>query len=632
MKNKRMLSIGKFNFSPSLEQTPKALSSKNNLSFSMVGARWMWTKVLLKVSNWQTRLVIRLFCIAAVFFFAEQKGFSQQAPLKYLGSIELVPQKLKLEQDSIKFLISGKLATGSGLLTKQPELRLRLLAKQDSIDLGSIELTNQAGITRIQKKVALYYQLWMEEASLVLDFSLGKNKSPLETKVLAKGVHAPQLLVRLGQYLPGETVPRVGRYDFLEKPTEVKPQTKALYFKFEPGKSDWLVDPQNQEAKRQLTVFLDQNPEIISLKITGLQSPEQAEGRTSQLGYRRAERIGQKLQEFFPGVSKDQISIQSRWNDWVDFRVQLAGDAEIAEETKLRYYKELDAEGTYFEKGLRMKAMPDFERVAAAVYPKLRSVLVELTAQSAMGLDWKKKNLLKESLVPGGKNKLSYTDWALAAAAAPSLDEKAFLYASMIKWFANPAPFINLAVVRMRQGQELQDEVSRAALWEEAARLLEAANRLKVVPLGLYNQGQLKVLQGEFWEGYKILSEASVLAKGDASLTKAIESLRGALDVRRGDYKLALLRFGYPMESAEDWFNKGIANYILGDYLAANAAFEASVLAQREFGYGYYGLALVAMELGQVESASFYFEKAITSKIALKQKIEADPIFSEFVH
>jgi tetratricopeptide (TPR) repeat protein len=330
--------------------------------------------------------------------------------------------------------------------------------------------------------------------------------------------------------------------------------------------------------------------------------------------------------------SKDQISIQSRWNDWVDFRVQLASDAKIAEETKVRYYKELDAEGTYFEKGLRMKALPDFERVAAAIYPKLRSVLVELTAQPAMGLDWKKKKLLKESLVPGGKNKLTYTDWALAAAAAPSLDEKAFLYASMIKWFANPAPFINLAVVRMRQGQELQDEESRAVLWEEAARLLDAANRLKVVPLGLYNQGQLKVLQGEFWEGYKILSEASVLAKGDASLTKSIESLRGALDVRRGDYKLALLRFGYPMESAEDWFNKGIASYILGDYLAANAAFEASVLAQREFGYGYYGLALVAMELGQVESASFYFEKAITSKIALKQKIKGDPIFSEFVH
>ena len=147
-----MLSIGKFNFSPSLEQTPKALSSKNNLSFSMVGAKWMWTNILKKTSRSQTHLIIRLFCMVFVFFFAVQKGFSQQAPLKYLGSIELIPQKLRLEKDSIKFSISGKLVTGSGLLTKQPEVRLRLLAKQDSLDLGSIALNNQAGITIIQKK------------------------------------------------------------------------------------------------------------------------------------------------------------------------------------------------------------------------------------------------------------------------------------------------------------------------------------------------------------------------------------------------------------------------------------------------------------------------------------------------
>ena len=624
-----MLSIGKFNFSPSLEQTPKALSSKNNLSFSMVGAKWMYTNVLIKTSRLQTHLIIRLFCLVFVFF-AVQKGYSQQAPLKYLGSIELVPQKLRLEKDSIRFLISGKLVTGSGLLTKQPEVRLRLLAKQDSLDLGSIALNNQTGITIIQKKVTLYFQPWMEEASLLLDFSLGKNKSTVETKILAKGVHTPQLLVRLGQYLPGETIPRVGRYDFSEKSVEVNQQTMAIYFKFEPGKSDWLVDPKNQEAKRQLTIFLKQNPEIISLKITGLQSPEQAEGRTSQLGYRRAEQMGQKLQEFFPGITKDQINLQSRWNDWVDFRVQLTDYAGIAEQTKARYYKELDAEGTYFEKGLRIKAIPDFEAVAAAIYPKLRSALVELTAKPYVGLDRQKKNLLRESLATGGKNKLSYADWSLAAAATPSLDEKAFLYASMIKWFANPAPYINLAVVRMRQGQELEDNESRAVLWDEAARLLEEANRMQVTPLGLYNQGQLKVLQGEFWEAYKILSEASVLAKGDAPLFHAIESLRGALDVQRGDYKLALLRFGYPMVSAEDWFNKGLAFHLIGDYQGANTAFEASVLAKREFGYGYYGLALVAMELGQLESASFYLEKTITAKIGLKQKIAADPIFSQF--
>jgi hypothetical protein len=447
---------------------------------------------------------------------------------------------------------------------------------------------------------------------------------------LAKGVQAPQLLVRLGTYLPGEAIPAVGRFDFSYTIKESKPVTKYVSFRFEPGKSDWAAFQENQEAQRQLAVFLEQNPELLSLKITGLQSPEQSEGRNSQLGYLRAERIGQKLLEFFPSISKEQITYQSRWNDWFDFRILLADYSGLAEVTKARYYEELQGEGTYFEKGQRIKALPEFERLAAALYPKLRSAKVELTARPYLGLGKKKGILLKEALAPAGVNKLSYSDWELAAAAAPSLEEKAMLYASMIKWFGSPATFINLAVVRMRQGQELQDEESRAVLWEESARLLEEANRLKLLPLGLYNQGQLKVLQGEFWEAYKILSEASVLAKGDASLTIAIESLRGALDVRRGDYKLALLRFGYPMESAEDWFNKGIASYILGDYLNANAAFEASVLANRELGYGYYGLALVAMELGQAESGSLYLEKALTYRPALRQKIAIDPAFSQF--
>lgn len=596
----------------------------------MVGAKWMWTKVLKKASNWQTRLVIRLFWMLSIIFATYQIAVGQQAAVTYLTSVALVPQKLRMERDSIKFLIRGKLPAASGLLTKQPNLRLRLLSNQDTLDLGTIPVQNQAGMAIFSKSIAFSYLSWMEDARLVLDFSLGKNKAPLESKVLAKGVHAPQLLIRLGTYLPGEAIPTVGRFDFSSTTKEEKPLTKSVSFKFEPGKSDWMPFPENQEAQRQLAIFLEQNPELLSLKITGLQSPEQSEGRNSQLGYLRAERIGQKLQEFFPDISKDQITYQSRWNDWFDFRILLADYSGLAEETKMRYYEELQGEGAFIEKGLQLKSLPEFDRVAAALYPKLRTAKVELVARPYLGLGKQKGILLKEALAPTGVNKLSYSDWGLAAAAAPSLDEKAMLYAGMIKWFGNPASFINMAVVRMRQGQELQDEESSAVLWEEAARLLEVANRLKLLPLGLYNQGQLKVLQGEFWEAYKILSEASVLAKGDASLTLAIESLRGALDVRRGDYKLALLRFGYPMASAEDWFNKGIASYLLGDYLGANMAFEASVLANRELGYGYYGLALVAMELGQAETGSLYLEKALTYQPALRQKIARDPAFSQF--
>ena len=624
-----MLSIGKRIFSPSLEHTPKARSSKNNFNFSMVGAKWMDVKVLKNSGIIQTALIIRLFCLAPVFFLISPPVSGQQQeieqPLKYLANVSLVPSKLRVAQDSIEFSLSGKLPVSSGVLAKQPALKLWLKSSQDSLDLGSLALTKQVGVDAFQKNVNIPFLPWMEGAVLELQFFEGKNKVPTEKRILAKGIRALQLMVRMGQYELGESIPEVGRYDFQQKPLPSIPQTKTVYFQFAPGKSDWNPNLGNEEVRKQLVDFLNQNPEILSIQLTGLQSPEQAEGRNSQLGYRRAEVVVQKLLSFFPELDPQQIKTQSRWNNWFDFRILLADYEDLPEATKESYYKVLLSEESFLEKGIRLKSLPDFERVASRLYPKLRVVKVELTAKPYLGLNRAQRIRLQESLRQGGANRLSYAEWEKAALASQDLEEQASLFASMAKWYDQPGPLLNLAVVRMRQAQQLQDLGSREVLWTEAARLLEAATQSKLNPLILYNQGQLKVLQGEYWEAYKALSEASVLAKGDESLATSIDLLRGALDIRRGDYKLSLLRFKVPQLRAEDFFNKGIALFLLGDYLGAGAAFESSVIQGRELGYGYYGLALLAMESGQFESARLYLEKASFYNPILKEKIRLDP-------
>ncbi len=624
-----MLSIGKRIFSPSLEQTPKARSSKNNFNFSMVVAKWMDVKILKNSSIIQTALIIRLFCLVPVFFLISPPLSGQQQeieqPFKYLANVSLVPSKLRVAQDSIEFSLSGKLPVSSGVLAKQPGLKLWLRSAKDSLDLGPLELTKQGGVDAFQKSVNIPFLPWMEGAVLELQFFEGKNKVPTEKRILAKGIRALQLMVRMGQYELGESIPEVGRYDFQQKPLPSIPQTKTVYFQFAPGKSDWNPNLGNEEVRKQLVDFLNQNPEIISIQLTGLQSPEQAEGRNSQLGYRRAEVVGQKLLSFFPELDPQQIKTQSRWNNWFDFRILLADYEDLPEATKESYYKVLLSEESFLEKGIQLKSLPDFERVASRLYPKLRVVKVELTAKPYLGLNRAQRIRLQESLRPVGANRLSYAEWEKAALASQDLEEQASLFASMAKWYDQPGPLLNLAVVRMRQAQQLQDLGSREVLWTEAARLLEAASQSNPNPLILYNQGQLKVLQGEYWEAYKVLSEASVLAKGDASLASAIDLLRGALDIRRGDYKLSLLRFNVPQLRAEDFFNKGIALFLLGDYLGAGAAFESSVIQGRELGYGYYGLALLAMESGQFESARLYLEKASLYNPILKEKIRLNP-------
>lgn len=630
MKKRRMLSIGKRIFSPSLEQTPKARSSKNSFNFSMVEAKRIFVNVLKNSSICQTSLIISLFCLAPLFFLISPSLFGQQVgiekPFKYLTNVGLVPGKLTVVQDSIQFSISGKLPLSSGILAKQPGLKLYLKAAQDSLDLGPFVLVKQGGVDAFQKSVKILFHPWMEGAELELYYFEGKNKVPIESRILAVGVGAPQLLVRMGQYSSGESIPEVGRFDFQQKLVPFTPQSKTIYFQFAPGKSDWTSSLGNEETRKELADFLNQNPEIVSITLTGLQSPEQAEGRNSQLGYRRAELVAQKLLSFFPELDHQLIKTQSRWNNWFDFRILLADYEELPEATKESYYKVLLSEESFLEKGIRLKNLPDFDRVAARLYPKLRVVKVELIAKPYLGLNREQRNRLQESLHPGGANRLSFLEWERAAAASQDLEEQASLFASMAKWYDHPSPLLNLAVVRMRQAQQLQDMGSREVLWTEAARLLDASNTTKSNPLVLYNQGQLKVLQGEYWEAYKLLSEASVLAKEDNSLATAIDLLRAALDIRRGDYKLSLLRFNVPLQRSEDFFNKGIAQFLLGDYLGASTSFESSVMQGRELGYGYYGLALVAMELGQFESAHLYLEKASVYNPVLKEKIRKDPV------
>lgn len=634
MKNKRMLSIGKCNRSPSREHTPNACSSKNNFIFSMVGAKWIQTKVLKKASNRQTRLIIRLFYAVLYFFLFVEPLVAQQlkrATSTHLTNARVIPDILQVDKDSVRFEVSGSLPATSGVFSKTRRLLLSLRSDEGYLDLGALDLKERNGKMSLKETVAFPYSPWMEGASLELAYVEGRDDTSIETKVLAKGIKAPQFLVRLGQPRPGERIPVIGKFDFEEKqPQDRRPVAQVYHFTFAVGKSEWMPGLGNEQVLQEMALFLEQNSIVESIRVTGLQSPELLEGRSSQLGYLRAETIGQKLLQFFPEISSDQLKIGSRWNDWFDFRLFIAADSKLSEAQKSVYFEILREQGSYFDQAAQLKALPDFDEVAAQIYPKLRTVKVEVTAMPATGMTKNQKAYLQELSHPEAKNQWTYEEWVGVAAACHRLEEKLWVFSSMWRWYQESSVLSNLAVVRMRQSQEVDDLGSKEILWEEAARLLAEANRLKEDPLTLYNQGQLLALQGSYWEAYKVLSTASVLAKSTPKLVSSIDLLRAALDIRRGDYKLALLRFGNASQSADDLFNQGLANFLVGDYASANLSFESAVIAERESGYGYYGLAMVALELGQLESMSYYLEKAMVVNPFLRAKAKIDPEFGLF--
>ncbi|MBN7812722.1 hypothetical protein J0A68_17340 [Algoriphagus sp. H41] len=550
---------------------------------------------------------------------------------KFLQDVELKPAKLKLEGDSVRFTVKGTIPIESVLSPKNPKVTLSFHSEGEQLELGELELKRQVANYKYEGSYSLKFEPWMAGATLEVFFYQGKKEErpPFERQILAKGIIAPQLMVKLGEVYPDEPIPVVGLFITSGALDREVVRNEEFLFLFDPGSSTYKTSSANSAMLKKLDAFLESNPDVQELKITGLQSPEASEGKNSALGMNRAESVRKTLGARVARLPQSQLKMDSRRNDWFDLRLLLRDYKGISTNRKDELYAVLMNQETYLEQSERLKKIPGYSQVAQDLYPMLRAAKVEITSKPLTGLDLQQSMKLKEALSKNdGTNALSFEEWTLAAEATQSIEEKATIYSKMTEFFRSPLPYNNMAVVRMRQAQRTLDQGSKEVLWEEALRLLTQAYRIEPTPQTLHNQGQVLALMGDYWTAYKKLSDASTLTLNPDFLQHN-EALRGALDILRGDYKLATLRFDYRFTDPKDFFNKGLAYYMIGDYPSANMAFEESVVQGRSFGYGYYGLAMIAAAGGQQEIAMIQLKKAIAANRQLSERAFQDPLFEE---
>jgi tetratricopeptide (TPR) repeat protein len=499
------------------------------------------------------------------------------------------------------------------------------------VDIGQIELKRNVANYSYEKKIVLKFEPWMLEGTLELLFFQGKKNAsdPFESKVLAKGLIAPQLMVKMGEVYPDEPIPVVGIYITTGSLDQEVIQKEKFELNFEIGSAVFKSNAANTAVLERLGLFLEKNPEVLEVKITGIQSPESGEGKSSGLGMNRAQAAKKVLTTRFSALNNLDVSLNSRWNDWFDFRLVLREYTAVSTNRKDELYAVLMSKESYLDQSERLRMIPGFSQVALDLFPMLRVAKIEITAKQKLGLNLEQSIRLKEAMSKSSMTSLlSFADWAYAAEASQSLEEKAAIYSKMTELFRSALPYNNMAVVRMRQAQRTLDKESRELLWEEAMRLLDQAFRIDPNSHTLHNQGQILALKGVYWDAYKKLSDGATLTQ-NTEFIRQNEALRGALDIIRGDYKLATLRFDYPFTDPKDYFNKGLAFYLLGDYANSILAFEESVVNGRDFGYGYYGLAMIAAASGQQEVALLQLKKAIQANRQLAEKAFLDPLFEE---
>ncbi len=549
----------------------------------------------------------------------------------FLKEAKVTPKQMEYFRDSIRFEVEGRIPIESVMTPRNPIVRLEMRSPEKSIQLGRIELQKEFEAYRFKKSFILPYQPWMESSVLELQFNQGEKKlpEPEECKILSRGVISTPLLAKIGKVNPHEPIPEVGLY--IPSGAAAIDMTRSDVFEvlFKPGSSRLELNSSNLSELEKVRNFITENPDILSFRITGIQSPESAEGKSSKLGSDRAQAVYTYLSESGLLMRDSLTSVKSRWNDWFDFRLLLRNYSKISTQRKDQYYSVLLNGGEFLEQAEQLKKLPGFTSVASDLFPSLRAVKIEIEAKPLPGLDQKQAIELRKVLEDDKSGKgLDLAEWAVAGEFAPRLQDKEAIYSKMTELFRSVLPYNNLAVVKMKMAQRTLDPLEQSRLWEEANTLLSQATKIETNPYVLHNQGQILVLQGYYWEAYKKLSDASVLTRNEDFL-KVNEGLRGALDIIRGDYRLATLRFDYDYSDPKDFFNKGLAYYLAKDYANATLSFEESVLHDRNFGYGYYGLAMVAAKSGQNEVAVIQLQKAIDTNELIYQRALIDPVFEE---
>lgn len=575
--------------------------------------------------------LIFIFLLSFSLTYSRAESSKTVPDTDFLEKVSITPAMLTYHRDSVQFTVEGEIPIVSVLIPRNPSLYLELRSSNLKLNLGELELMKDLSVYRYKESFKLPYESWMEGGVLELRLFYGRKQGeqPNQIKIIARGVVTTPLMVKVGQIVPDEPIPQVGLFiptGLLDRDLS---KSASFTFSFPIGKSDFEDSRKNKEAIALLRKFLTENPSVVSFKITGIQSPEPGEGRNSLLGRKRAEALYSYFSKLELVRSDSLMEITSRWNDWFDFRLLLRDYSAISTQKKDELYKVLLNGEPYETQREQLSKISGFSTLSKNLYPSLRVAKVEVKAKPVQGLSQEEDIRLKKALSSDGLNSdLGIMDWALAAETAPRLEDKEIIYSKMTEIFRSSLAYNNLAVVKMRESQRTLNQALKEELWDKAITLLNQAARIEPSAYILHNLGQVEILKGEYWEAYKKLSDASVMSKRKEFL-RINESLRGALDIIRGDYKLATLRFNYDYSEPKDLFNKGLAYMLAKDYASATLYFEESIQADRNYGYGFYGLAWIGAASNQNQVALEQLGKAIQSSEIIYQKALIDPVFEE---
>jgi tetratricopeptide (TPR) repeat protein len=556
---------------------------------------------------------------------------------KLLDGVYARPDMLALYRDSVRVRIQGALPLA--YLSKETKIHLypEYRYGEGSLRLGKLtpfdgEYVLSTIEAKLDETIVFPYLEGMERGELVIKAQIereGKTYSAPD-KAVAKGLNTAPLLARMGQITPDEPIPDLGIYMTADFSGINTMETREFLVPFVLGK-DQMVSRTLPAALNNLIVRGEQGMDIRKVMVTGLVSPENQELADPNLASKRSDVMKNVIQTY-PNLRHLTIDPTYRRNDWFDFRLLLGDYEGISAADKEEYYK-IILDRLDFESQLRkMRQLKTFNKVSRDIFPKLRGVKVSFILENIRFSDPEIAasvyRLLRE-----GKSLADFTKEHLIYAGhkAPRLHEKETIYQKLTEIYPSELSFNNLGVVYLNQAQRELDVVEKNKRINNSIAMFRQANKIRITSISMHNLGRALILRGDYFEAYVAISEASALERDETNeFLRLNEGIRGALDIINGDYRLATIRLNRAPENETNLFNKGLAYFLIDDLAPALEAFEQSVQANRDYGYGFYGLAMIAAVTRDKQALFENLAKAVERSEFLKERALRDILFQPY--
>ena len=212
-----------------------------------------------------------------------------------------------------------------------------------------------------------------------------------------------------------------------------------------------------------------------------------------------------------------------------------------------------------------------------------------------------------------------------AASLTPSLSEKEAIYKAATKKSGSWQSHNNLGAVYLdmaKEGNKNQNIEKAVAQFEIAAKKNNAAEVLG-------NLATSYLMQGNSAKAFDTISEA--LSKSPSKDHAAgMNGVKGALEIKRGEYDAALSSLGSAKSEADVIFDRGLALLLNKDFQNAITAFGDVTEKDSDYALAYYCSAIASARLNNDSNMISSLKKAVDKDPKLKEMALNDLEFNKY--